>query len=248
MNNLDAFVSGMYRDVLSPDDVRAGFADFDAICAEDPEFEEAVKHAYISDFADYLKQFEGTALHEAAVDLCTRGLDLEAQRLARQQQRDAQFEALNSARSQLDLEKDKLLLELQRLRARGAAPNAPAASAPVAVGDGITEKSSVLLRLKAAAAAGALRHAAGDLFAAAKGPSPFSGLAKSAPKKFRALPPPVPGSYGTMERHIMASNHGVSAEQAKKLSPMMAKHMGFKGAALVAELAGVLRGTARYAR
>ncbi len=65
-----------------------------------------------------------------------------------------------------------------------------------------------------------------DLFAPAKGPSPFSGAAPLAPRTpLPAKPPPVPGQVGSIEHFIMASNPGTTFEDAQKLAPFVASRM-----------------------
>lgn len=128
-HDLDNFLFGLYPGAATKT------SGFDVFSASDigliygtpaPHLEAAEKLAH--DAACFLEQFEGTPLHAKAIALVGEELQLEAERIQRDEARRAQAEPLDDSWSKqrmLDLKKRQLELELHKAKAQHEASEAP---------------------------------------------------------------------------------------------------------------------------
>lgn len=128
-HELDAFLFGLFPGATTKT------SGLDALTASDlgllygtpaPHLEAAEKLAH--DAACFLEQFEGTPLHAKAIALVGEELQLEAERIQRDEARRAQAEPLDDSWSKqrmLDLKKRQLELELHKAKAQHEASEAP---------------------------------------------------------------------------------------------------------------------------
>ena len=128
-HDLDNFLFGLYPGAATKT------SGFDVFSASDigliygtpaPHLEAAEKLAH--DAACFLEQFEGTPLHAKAIALVGEELQLEAERIQRDEARRAQAEPMDDSWSKqrmLDLKKRQLELELHKAKAQHEASEAP---------------------------------------------------------------------------------------------------------------------------